>query len=92
MQNSFLEGLSKVVKSFYHEETEGRDERERRQHENSSADPAEKNIERDSHLNTLNNYLTWRAIQPFISYLGKGSFKFKSDNNREILSIFSYGY
>ena len=92
VQNSFLEELSKLVKSFYYDESEdsGRDEGERRQHENSSADPAEKSFERDSRLNTLNNYLTWRAIQPFISYLGKGSFKFKSDNNREIIiSIFS---
>ena len=85
MQNSFLEELSKLVKSFYYDESEdsGRDEGERRQHENSSAaDPAEKSIERDSHLNTLNNYLTWRAIQPFISYLGKGNFTFHSCQSR----------
>ena len=74
VQNSFLLELSNLVQSFYYDESEN--SRRDDQHENSSADPEEKSNERDSHLNTLNNYLTWRAIQPFISYLGKGTFHF----------------
>ena len=67
MQNSFLLELSNLVKSFYFDDSE--DSRREESHENSSATPAE---ERQSLLNTLNNYLTWRAVQPFVSYLGKG--------------------
>ena len=74
VQNSFLLELSNLVQSFYYDESEN--SRRDDQHENSSADPEEESNERDSHLNTLNNYLTWRAIQPFISYLGKGTFHF----------------
>ena len=44
-------------------------------HENSSADPEKKNHGQGSRLDTLNNYLTWRAVQPFISYLGKGKYR-----------------
>ena len=76
VQNSFLLELSNLVQSFYYDESEN--SRRDDQHENSSADPEEESDERDSHLNTLNNYLTWRAVQPFLSYLGKGKFSFHS--------------
>ena len=75
MQNSFLLELSNLIQMFYNEDSENLVQ-EGPRHENSSAYPKEHNNGRGSRLDTLNNYLTWRAVQPFISYLGKGKYKY----------------
>ena len=73
VQNSFLLELSNLIQSLYYDDSENLVQ-EGPRHENSSADPEENNHGQGSRLDTLNNYLTWRAVQPFISYLGKGKY------------------
>ena len=75
MQNSFLLELSNLIQSLYYDDSENLVQ-EGPRHENSSADPKENNHGQGSRLDTLNNYLTWRAVQPFISYLGKGKYEY----------------